>query len=60
MYGKKYAIDNINSIQDLENKVFEETKIPPNKQRLLFNGKLVTDLPKNNSILYLVFKLIGG
>lgn len=60
MYGKKYILDNINTYDDLENKITNMIGIPPNKQRLLLNGKLINSLPKSDSILHLVFKLIGG
>lgn len=60
MYGKKYIVDNINTYDDLENNITTLIGTPPNKQRLLLNGKLITSLPKSDSVLYLVFKLIGG
>lgn len=60
MYGKKYTINNIKTYDDLENNITKIIGTPPNKQRLLLNGKLITSLPKSDSVLYLVFNLIGG
>ena len=42
MYGKNYIIDNINTYDDLENNITTIIGTPPNKQRLLLNGKLIT------------------
>ena len=51
------TVENVNDIKKIiENKY----GTPINFQRLLYNGKILNDLPPNNSIIYLVYKLLGG
>ena len=61
MYGKSINIDGeFTNINDIKNEVYNKIGTPIDKQRLLINGKLITEIPKPNSIISLVFKLIGG